>query len=409
MGESRRQKSKRLELETAALLGLATTPSASTTADPPGKVSRAVKAGEAILGGDKGLAKQLEGALRYAERVERYTHGFHSYPAAFHPDAARDLLALGEGRVLDPFCGGGTVLVEALAAGRDSLGCDLGAIPCLVARARVTRTDEAARTALRTGARAAAEVALRAQVPPDDAPPDVKRAYEPHVAAELQAIRGAIGNDPLLRAVFSAILVKVSRRTSDTHQALTDDERPEGTTATLFHKKARELARMLETIEPFTAPCSVHREDARELRLDGFGMVVTSPPYPGVYDYAPIQSLRRYWLGVDDSSTLRDEIGSRRAFRAGRAEALAAWRADTGKWMKAAARALQPGGRLCVVVGDGQVGAKRIDSWTVHDEVARALGLRWLARASVERQDVGLGTVRWEHAGLWEKPAASGE
>lgn len=403
MGESRKQKAARLERETAELLGLATAAPIQKADPADAKTSRAVKAGEGILAGDKVLAKQLETALRYSERVERYTHGFHSYPAALHPDAARDLLTLGEGKVLDPFCGGGTVLVEALAAGRESLGCDLGAIPCLIARARTTRTDEAARTHLRSVARGAAEVALRAHEPPPDAPPDVKRAYQPHVAAELHAIRSFIGNDPLLKAVLSAIVVKVSRRTSDTHQALNDEERPEGTTATLFHKKAREFARMLETIEGFTAPARVHREDAREVRLDGYGLIVTSPPYPGVYDYAPIQSLRRYWLGVDDSSTLRDEIGSRREFRAGRAEALAAWKSDTGKWVKAAARALEPGGRLCVIVGDGQVGTKRIDSWTVHDEAARALGLRWVARASVERLDLGFGTVRWEHAGLWEK------
>ncbi len=404
MGESRKQKAARLERETAELLGLAPGAPVQKAESDDAKTSRAVRAGEGILAGDKALARLLETALRHSERVERYTHGFHSYPAALHPDAARDLLTIGEGRVLDPFCGGGTVLVEALAAGRESLGCDLGAIPCLVARARTTRTDEAARTHLRSVARGAAEVALRAQEPPSDAPPDVQRAYQPHVAAELHAIRNFIGNDPLLKAVLSAIVVKVSRRTSETHQALNDEERPEGTTATLFHKKAREFARMLETIEAFPAPARVHREDAREVRLSGYGLVVTSPPYPGVYDYAPIQSLRRYWLGVDDSSTLRDEIGSRREFRAGRAEALTAWKSDTARWLKAASRALDPGGRLCVIVGDGQVGSKRIDSWTVHDEAARALGLRWVARASVERLDLGFGTVRWEHAGVWEKP-----
>ena len=410
MGESRKQTAARLERETADLLGL--TPIAKPTGPKAGdaagnRTARQVPAGEGQRAGDKDTAKLLETALRYSEREDRYTHGFHSYPAALHPDAARDLLALGEGKVLDPFCGGGTVLVEAMAAGREALGCDLGAIPCLVARARTTRTDEAARTVMRTAARAAAEVALKAsstQVLPEDAPPEVRRAYLPHVAAELHALRTAIGNDPLLRAVLSAIVVKVSRRSSDTHQVLVDEERPSGTTATLFHKKAREFARMLETIEGYTTPARVHREDAREVRLDGYGMVVTSPPYPGVYDYAPIQSLRRYWLGLDDVSTLHKEIGSRRAFRAGRAEALAEWRNDTAKWIRASHKALAPGGRLIIVVGDGQVGGKRIDAWTVHDEAARALGMRWVARASVERWDPGMEAVRWEHAGLWEKP-----
>lgn len=408
MGESRKQKAARLERETAELLGLVSGAPVVAGGAAPARTARQVPAGDGQRAGDKDIARQLETALRYSERQERYTHGFHSYPAALHPDAARDLLTLGQGKVLDPFCGGGTVLVEALAAGRESLGCDLGAIPCMVSRARTARTDEAARTSMRTAARAAAEVALKAAskgVLPEDAPPEVRRAYEPHVAAELHALRGAIGNDPLLKAVLSAIVVKVSRRASDTHQELVDGDRPTGTTATLFHKKAREFARMLESIEGFASPARVHREDAREVRLDGFGLVVTSPPYPGVYDYAPIQSLRRYWLGLDDGPTLQNEIGSRRAFRAGRAEALVEWRTDTAKWLRSAVKALEPGGRLIVVVGDGQVGGKRIDAWTVHDEAARALGMRWVSRASVERWDPGMEAVRWEHAGLWEKPA----
>ncbi|MSP55915.1 MAG: hypothetical protein EXR69_09980 [Myxococcales bacterium] len=415
MGESRRQRAARFEKETSELLGLVSSSgtaakglTSTTQAGEPGpgagRTSRQAPAGEGMRAGDSDIARVLEAALRHSERNERYTHGFHSYPAALHPDAARDLLSLGEGKVLDPFCGGGTVPLEAMAAGREALGCDLGAVPCLVARARTAKTDEAGRTSLRTRARAAAEIALRGGEPPEDAPPDVRRAYEPHVAGELQAIRQAIGNDPLLKAVFSAIAIKVSRRASDTHQELVEDERPVGTTATLFHKKAREFARMLEAIEVLPGSARIHREDARELRLDGYGLVITSPPYPGVYDYAPIQGLRRYWLGLDDTHTLRDEIGSRRAFRAGRAEALTEWKADTSKWIKAAARSLVPGGRLCVIVGDGQVGARRIDSWTIHDEAARAQGLRWLSRSSVQRWDAGFDSVRWEHAGVWEKP-----
>jgi hypothetical protein len=57
------------------------------------------------------------------------THGFHAFPARMHPAIARVLLrelSLGRAsRVLDPFCGSGTVLVEAMIAGWRSLGSDL--------------------------------------------------------------------------------------------------------------------------------------------------------------------------------------------------------------------------------------------------------------------------------------------
>jgi hypothetical protein len=313
--------------------------------------------------------------------------------------------------VLDPFTGGGTILVEATLAGREALGLDVGAVACLVARARTRRTDEAERTALRTGARAAAEAALHTVGGPaprgDGVPEEIRRAYAPHVFAELAAIRDQIGDDPGLRAVFSAILVKSSRRASDTSQHLTDKERPPGTTATLFHAKAREYARLLEAFDAAAPPGvqpRVHREDARDHRSKGpFGLVLCSPPYPGVYDYVPMQALRRWWLDLDDDQALRDEIGARRNFRADRAQARDAWRADTARWVRAAARVLADSGRLCVVTGDGNVGGVPIDSWTPLDEAARAQGLRFVARATVDRWDEGVEQRRPEHVGVWEK------
>jgi SAM-dependent methyltransferase len=368
------------------------------------------RAGDAIRTGEPTLARALEGALRHRERVERATHGFHTYPAGLHPDAARDLVALGSGPVLDPFCGGGTVLIEALLAGRDALGLDVSPVANLVARARTARTDEAERTALRSTARRATETAGRASVPPSDVPDALARWYEPHVLAELCAIQAAIGKDPLLRAVFSAILVKTSRRESDTSSARVDTRRPAGTTAVLFHKKAREYARMLEELAaaPAGARARVHREDARDLReRGGFGLVVTSPPYPGVYDYVAMQDLRHMWLGLDGDPM--QEIGSRRHFRVDRAAALAAWRLDTTRWVRAAARALDSGGRMIVVIGDGQVGGRRIDTYQAMDEAASAAGLVRVARATVERWDEGVRAMRPEHAFLWERPYAAPE
>src|SRR5260370_19935062 len=53
------------------------------------------------------------------------THGFHSYPARFHPELPRRLLAGMPGAcVLDPFVGSGTTLVEAALVGRAGLGVD---------------------------------------------------------------------------------------------------------------------------------------------------------------------------------------------------------------------------------------------------------------------------------------------
>src|SRR6187455_1472501 len=98
---------------------------------------------EVVALGDRKLAEAMATALGAEEQADRYTHGFHTYPAGLNADAARDLIALFPSEsVLDPFCGGGTILVEARAAGRRSVGSDLNPTAIRVARARTTTPDE---------------------------------------------------------------------------------------------------------------------------------------------------------------------------------------------------------------------------------------------------------------------------
>ena len=62
------------------------------------------------------------------ESTKSLTHGFHSYPAMMIPQVARRLIEKysKEGDILlDPFCGSGSVLVEARLARRYSWGIDL--------------------------------------------------------------------------------------------------------------------------------------------------------------------------------------------------------------------------------------------------------------------------------------------
>lgn len=61
--------------------------------------------------------------LRYA------THGLHEYRGKFFPQLVRSLINIAEvperGIVLDPMCGSGTTLVEAVLAGRQAFGLDM--------------------------------------------------------------------------------------------------------------------------------------------------------------------------------------------------------------------------------------------------------------------------------------------
>lgn len=361
---------------------------------------------EVVCSQDDGLTATLSAALGEVSRDDDLTHGFHTYPAGLHPRAARRLIEAFPGAVVvDPFCGGGTVLIEAMRAGRAAYGADLSPVACLVSATRTARMSPDDLTAFRSAARRITEVARH----PDALPPvAIERVvapwYEEHVAAELESLRRGVNAAPdavrgLLRGVLSSLLVKVSLRRSDTSWERVDTRRPPGTTAILFHKKARELGRRLEALAAACgdAPAAVvGQRDARApWATPAADLILTSPPYPGVYDYLPIQDLRAAWLGLELPEAR--ELTSRRAWLADPDAASRAWRADTEAWMTRAAAGLAPGGSLVVVIGDGRVGRRDLDARAATLDAADAVGLRAVAWASHARPDHAIHGVRWEH------------
>lgn len=358
--------------------------------------------------GEPAMAEALASALVATGRVQRATHGFHTWPANLHPDAAAAVLSLQPGPVHDPFCGGGTVLVEALLAGRPASGADLNPIAAMVARARTA--GPALASPLRAASRRVAEHSKNTRTTPVPIPESVERWYEPHVAQEIARMKLGIEAEdkavqPLLLAVLSSILVKVSYRASDTRNVREPEHRPPGTTTVLFHKKARELGRMLDEL-PAGGQVRVRVGSAVKLGPpDGTALVLTSPPYPGVYDYAPMQQLRYAWLGMEPDDALNGEIGSRRTFRAlGRSEGIRVWREDTARWVATQARGLRSGARMAIVVGDGFVGGRLVDALFPTVECMEAAGLQVIARASADRVDHAREVIRIEHLVLAERP-----
>ena len=371
---------------------------------------------DSVLQGDELLAIGLASALAAQEQVDRATHGFHTYPAGLHPDAARDLLRLFPAEaLLDPFCGGGCVLVEGRIAGLRTYGRDLSSTALRVSRARTATPDDATLTTLRSTARKLAEHARKSpELPPPQVLEAVRDWYAPHAGKELQALLSGIRDveDPLVRklllAVFSSIVVKVSWRMSDTSARREKHRRPPGTTAVLFHKKTRELARRLvelrELVPEGTPDTDLDLQDARQVTVpEPVQLALTSPPYPAVYDYLPMQHLRRVWLGAPGEDDRR-EIGPRRAWRKEGKRARRAWVEDTHAWTKAVAGALQPGGHLVVVVGDGLTPTGPVDTVAASRDAALAAGLEPVARASLLRPDHARDSSRWEHVFAFKKP-----
>ena len=76
-----------------------------------------------------------------ASPVSGLTHNFYRYPARFSPKlvrAAIETFTEPGDLVLDPFVGGGTTLVEAMALGRNAIGADISSLATFVSEVKTT-------------------------------------------------------------------------------------------------------------------------------------------------------------------------------------------------------------------------------------------------------------------------------
>ena len=78
-------------------------------------------------------------------KTQEFTHGLHQYPARMHPEIAKRLIAKYTSKksdlIFDPFMGSGTVLVEAMLHGNNSIGIDLNPFAVLLSNVKTTPLD----------------------------------------------------------------------------------------------------------------------------------------------------------------------------------------------------------------------------------------------------------------------------
>ena len=432
----------------------------------------------------------------------RFTHGFHEYPAGMQAAAAdRCLDCLPGDSLFDPFCGSGTSVVVGMTRGYAGFGVDVSPLAAYVAAHRSWRPSRGVETleAMRvTAKRAAANVETAARLLAEerkdedelsmdgcdsrDGPRDwrpVRRAlFDCLDSSNPETLGLETGVPGALWFCLSVALQRsqksrgkrrrpYARQRTRRAESETDSDSARGAeevrVSTPGQREAgvafvRVVDEYCDRIGEFMAATArgdatvpdavVYNKDVRDVTLPRrVDAVLTSPPYPGVYDYLSFARKVRAGSGAaskvaavsssreSDRETLtegsdaavagsegyfrvvvpedrhwpsewtRGEIGARRSLRSDPHAFKESWQKEQEAWLRVVSRSLKPGGRAAVMLGDGA----NIDTQKSILDAGAVCGLRGVAAVTMAlTRETADGLVwnaaRKEHLVLLEKP-----
>lgn len=282
--------------------------------------------------------------LRFATDHPKRNHHVFRFPAKFHAPIAAALIErfteVGD-TILDPFCGSGTSLVEAICAGRHAVGTDVDPLAILVTQAKTSRFDmarmarqvddlvkiveEMAASDEREWGSFLGDIPKRTfdaaigplahAVPPL---PRIEHWFRRRVIVQLAALRNLVDSlsdgdfRTFVLLAFAASIrnssnadpVPVSGLEVTSHMLRKEAEGRLVDPYRIFVKAlVRQVAAFEQTAADSSALCrsTILQRDARILKKDELPRVdhvVTSPPYMTAVDYYRRHTLEMFWLGL---------------------------------------------------------------------------------------------------------------
>ena len=301
-----------------------------------------------------------------------------SYRACFKPQLPRffieRLTRPGE-VVYDPFMGRGTTLLEAALLGRIPFGCDVNPLSLRLVGPRLRPPGlEEIRARL-------AEINFRDH---DELPEELLVFYHPETLQEIASLKKYLlareqdaidrwiclvalnrltGHSPGFFSVYTlppnqAVSVKSQRKiNADRNQIPPRRHVPE-----LILKKSRILlgdcdAAMRGALGAVAAKALLLNQAARatpQIPSDSVALVVTSPPFLDVVDYAGDNRLRCWFLGIDPKS-VRLTVPKK----------LVEWQSEMTSVFRELRRVLRPGGHVAFEVGEVRAGTIKLEETVV--------------------------------------------
>ena len=370
------------------------------------------------------------------------THSIHPYPAKYIPQIPKALirgLASAGDIILDPFCGSGTTLLEALRLDCDAIGIDANPLACLISRAKTHRLSqkqfqrlnklagqiEKAIEEVKSGKEFSSIHSKAPSVTNEIVFKGVGDWFDSHVIDELSfvkkkslEIRDKAAKDIAL-AAMSSIIVNVSHQDSDTRYVRREKYIKQGKTLQAFTRSLKSaINRSEELSNELNSGLNARIIEANVLRppeIDKVDLVVCSPPYPNAYSYHLYHRTRMMWLGMDQPKFKQEEIGSHRKYssKSKNAATVDTFRGELYtilSWLK---HTLKVDGLACFVIGDSILKGVKIKNDILLEEVAVNLGYRVEANINRTIQSTrksfnpAIGKIKEEHVVILRNMKAS--
>lgn len=315
---------------------------------------------------------------------QRAANALHevSYRACFKPQLPRffiqRLSAEGEA-VYDPFMGRGTTLVEAALCGRVPFGCDVNPVSAFLTRPRLNPP------ALQAVDERLRELDFHFS---GEMPDDLLVFYHPETLREICALRAYLierrraeradavddwiamvalnrltGHSPGFFSVYTlppnqAVSVVAQRKINETRKQTP----PRRVVSAIILKKTRQLLKectssiqeTLASTAPRARVLTGKSADTPEIESESVSLVVTSPPFLDVVDYAGDNWLRCWFAGIDPTTVA---VTTPRK--------LEHWQQAMTEVFHELWRVLKPGGHVAFEVGEVRSGKVKLEEAVV--------------------------------------------
>lgn len=342
----------------------------------------------------------------------------HPFPARMAPNLVHDLLdALPAGsRVIDPMCGSGIVVRQAVEAGHFCVGRDIDPLAVLMTRAWVTPVEpyRLMHDAHEIVRRAQAIDGSTLQLPWNDEATNSFARYwfaadQLYALSRLSSVLKTCRyrSRDLLKVCFSRLIITKDRGAtlardvshSRPHRVATENDFD---VYAGFLRAARLVASRLEP-EVIRGRATVEIGDARELTrsLDGrFDAAMTSPPYLNAIDYLRGHRLSLIWFGhsVGELQEIRARsTGSERVLETEPIEVspfiemskanplperfhgwIRRYAADIADTLTGLRSVVRSGGSIMLVVGNSLIRGAAVDNAGIIVKCAEAVGLEFV-------------------------------